>query len=45
MFPCDGKIVTVDQLTYYEKKISTTHDGVLDFIGSSLDLISTFTEF
>ena len=29
MSPHDGKIITIDQLTYYEKRTTTTPDGVL----------------
>lgn len=45
MFLHDGKIVTVEKITYYEKNISTTPDGVLPFVGYSLDLMTTFTKF
>lgn len=45
MFPHDGKMITIDQLTYYEKKTLTTPDGVLPFIGSSPELVTTYTEF
>lgn len=43
IFPHDRKIVTIDQLTYYEKKTLTALDGVLPFVRSSL--ITTYTEF
>lgn len=45
MFPCDEKIITIDQLTYYEKKTLTAPDGVLPFIRSSSELVTTYTEF
>jgi len=44
MFPHDGKIITVDQLTYYKKKTSNTPNGMLPFVGSSPKLITTYIE-
>lgn len=45
MFPHDGKILTIDQLTYYEKKTLTAHDGVPPIVTSSPKLITTYSKF
>lgn len=44
MFPHHTKIITIEQLTYYDKNTSNTPDSVLPFIGSSPELITTVTE-
>jgi len=44
MFPHDGKIVIIDQLTYYEKRTSSTPNCVLPFVGSHTEVITSFTE-
>jgi len=41
----NGKVITVDQLTYCEKKTLTSLDGVLPFVGPSPKLITTYIEF
>jgi len=44
MFPYKGKIITFDQLTYYEKQTPTTPKGVLPLITSHSELIPSYTE-
>lgn len=44
MLPHDGKFITIDQLTYYEKETSTTLDGVLPLVSSSQEVVTTYTE-
>lgn len=43
MFYHDGKIITIDQLTYYEKATLSTLGGVLPLVSSSHKLITTYT--
>jgi hypothetical protein len=38
LFPHNGKIVTVDQLTHYEPHISTNFNNILPLIGAHLDI-------
>lgn len=38
------KIITIDELTYYEKKTLPTPDGVLPFVSSSPKWITTCIE-
>jgi len=45
MFPHDGKIITIVQLTYCDKKTLTSPNDVLPFVISSPKLITTYTEF
>lgn len=45
MFPHDEKIITIDQLTYYEKNTLTPPNGVLTIITSSLKLVTNYSEF
>lgn len=45
IFPHGGKIFTINQLTYYEKKTLNSSDVVLPFVRSSPVLITTYTEF
>lgn len=40
----DRRIITIDQLTYYEKKAISALDGVLPFISSSHEWITTYAE-
>ena len=40
MFPHDGNIVTIDQLTYYDPKGSSTPEHVLPTISLTIDNVS-----
>jgi len=42
MFPHDGKFITIDKLTYYEKKTSPTPIGVFPLL--SQEVVTTYTE-
>lgn len=44
MFPYDRKIITKNEPIYYEKRTLPTQYGVLPFISSSLEWITTYTE-
>lgn len=44
MFHHRGKIITIDPLTYYEKKTLPAPNSVLAFISSSYEWITTYTE-
>lgn len=44
MYPHDRKTITIYQLTYYEKKVISTPDGVLPFVSSSHEWITTYVE-
>ena len=39
MFPHDGNIATIDQLTYYDPKGLTTPEHVLPTINTTIDII------
>jgi len=43
MFPHEGKVITIDQLTYSEKATSPTPDGVLRLV--SQEVVTTYTKF
>jgi len=36
MFPHDGKVITIDQLMYYEKTTSPTPDGALPSVSQEV---------
>lgn len=45
MFPHKGNIITIDQLTYYEKATLPTPDVIFPLILSSHEVITTYTKF
>jgi len=44
MFPHEGKIITIDRLTYYEKETLPTPHAVIPLVSSSHELITTYTK-
>jgi len=44
MFPHDGKIITMNKLTSYEKETLPTPDGVFPLVSSSHEVITTYTK-
>jgi len=44
MFPYEGKVVTIEQLTYYEPRATTNLEKVCPTIGASQQTTPSYTE-